>query len=453
MKLVLKSQLQLRAENAAKIFDSARKPIVFEFAGVPKAGKTSTIAALQSFLKRCGFRVEVVVEKASVCPIRDKQHFNFNVWTACTTLSQLLEKTQIPPNDGDPDILILDRGLFDTVCWLGLMEKLKRIRTRDREVLESFILTDDWRKRISAVFVMTVNPNDAMKREKGLLPVKGAKGSIMNLQVLQEMVETTNETSEKLKGQFRIFPISTSDITHSEPQRKVAETVAARALDIIEEHLREDILTVTRKEFNSHFGRSFLNSSTARKLVTYCQEVGSFKPRHDVENNNAVIQPLPIVIIRRKNGEVLRLKRKEKNPRNLLNEKKVIWAGGHIRKEDADTGSPILNCAARELQEELRLSVETNDLQLKGAIYYDENPSSAKHLAIVYEWQAKTDDVAIALSSAEFFEKRGNSVSGTFVPISSLVSEVNEGSLNEEWSVQIIRNILAPQSAYERNLL
>ncbi|MDI6794689.1 MAG: hypothetical protein QME81_17790, partial [bacterium] len=79
---------------------------MIEFAGVPKAGKTTTLNQLYAFLKRCGFRVEVVVERASVCPIRDKKHANFNVWTACTTLSQILEKTQNPPRENDPHILI-----------------------------------------------------------------------------------------------------------------------------------------------------------------------------------------------------------------------------------------------------------------------------------------------------------------------------------------------------------
>src|SRR6266436_1022500 len=206
----MKSDLQKRAEKAAQRFGSARRPVVIEFAGVPKAGKTSTIGALQAFLKRCGFRVEVVIERASVCPIRDKRHFNFNVWTACTTLAQILEKTQSPPRPDDPHILILDRGLFDSVCWLALMERLERVRAEDRQCIERFMKIDDWRKRISAVIVMTTAPQDAMKRERGLLPVESAKGSIMNTEVLQQMLDTTKEAAERLKKDFRIYTVDTS---------------------------------------------------------------------------------------------------------------------------------------------------------------------------------------------------------------------------------------------------
>ena len=92
----MKSALQERAEAVAGRFNGARKPIIIEFAGVPRAGQTSTLGQIQAFLMRCGFRVEVVIERASVCPIRDKKHANFNIWTACTTLSQILENPQTP---------------------------------------------------------------------------------------------------------------------------------------------------------------------------------------------------------------------------------------------------------------------------------------------------------------------------------------------------------------------
>ena len=190
----MKTELQKRAESLAFDFKTmGRRPVVVEFAGTPKAGKTTTLNTLLAFLKRCGFKVEVVVERASVCPIRDKKHANFNIWTACTTLSQILEKTQNPPQaedpdkppqTDDPDVLILDRGLFDSVAWLAMMERMARIKKEEREAAEKFLLLPDWRKRISGVIVMLASPEDAMQREQGDLPVEGKMGSIMNPPVL-----------------------------------------------------------------------------------------------------------------------------------------------------------------------------------------------------------------------------------------------------------------------------
>jgi predicted NUDIX family phosphoesterase len=440
----VKSDLQTRAEKAAKRFRNARKPIVLEFAGVPKAGKTSTLNALQAFLKRCGFRVEIVVERASVCPIRDKKHANFNVWTACTTLSKVLEKTQNPPRADDPHILILDRGLFDSLCWLTLMEKLERIRPRERQTIENFLRIDDWRKRISAVFVMTVAPEEAMQREKGLLPIEESKGSIMNEEVLQQMLKTTRDAVEKLKTEFRIFSIDTSTQGAKNGAKVIAEKVADLALNVIEEHLREDILSVAREEVSSVFrGRKCIGAKEAASLVDRFVKAGSYEPRDEVEEDKARVQALPVVVIRKNTGDVLCLRRRERVEVNPLHDKVVIWAGGHVRKEDRDNGQSMIQCALREVQEELRLSLEAEELVLRGAVYSELGERTAKHVAVVYEWKAQADEVAVVLSSAEFFERRGTSLSGSFVPLRKLAEDVEAGKITEEWSVEIVRELLA----------
>ncbi|HVU28369.1 MAG TPA: NUDIX domain-containing protein [Verrucomicrobiae bacterium] len=450
----MKSDLQIRAEEAVKKFDNARKPVVFEFAGVPKAGKTSTLGALQAFLKRSGFRVEVVVERASVCPVRDKKHSNFNIWTACTTLAQILEKTQNPPRPDDPHILILDRGLFDSICWLSLMEHLERIRSEEREIVEKFLKIGDWRKRISAVFVMTVKPEDAMTREQGLLPVQSSKGSIMNHEVLQQMLKTTEENVKRLKKDFRIFEIDTSGNSKDGPKR-TAEKIADLALNVIEEHLREDILCLPRKKITDLFGdRRFIPLDEAQKLVHSFGKQPIFRPRDEAESDKELVQALPIVVIRNKSGDVLRLRRKERDGENPLHEKIVIWAGGHARKEDQANGETLVQCAIRELQEELRLSLDPNELQLHGAIYFNQNQKSARHVAILYEWRAPADDVAMVLSTAEFFERRGTALSGTFVSLKSLFADVENEKIDEPWSVEIVQQVLGKgQFNFSRRLL
>jgi hypothetical protein len=218
----MKSSLQERAETAAAKFRiAARSPIIIEFAGVPKAGKITTLNHIQAFLRRSGFRVDAVVERASVCPIRDKKHSNFNVWTACTTLAQVLDKTQIPPRADDPDILILDRGIFDSIWWLVLMERLVRIPRDERELIERFLLIEDWRKRLTGVIVMTTDPKDALHREKGYLPVEGAQGSIMNPEVLQQTRDIVDQTMDRLKHMFNCFRVDTSSPKYDSPQKGV----------------------------------------------------------------------------------------------------------------------------------------------------------------------------------------------------------------------------------------
>jgi len=437
----MKLKLQARAEAAARRFASARRPLVFEFAGVPRAGKTSTIQSLQKFLKQCGFGVEVVKEKASECPIRDKQHSNFNVWTACATLNDLLEKTQNPPKQGDPDILLLDRGLFDSVCWFSFMAAIKKVSSKEHQTIENFLLLPEWRKRIAGVFVMLVDPEDALARERTSAGQQKNKKAIMTEAVLGKMLERTKDASARFGTEFPIFQIDTS--VQRDPQ-EVVETIANQTVAIIEEHLREDILCLDRDRLFSGFsGVKFFSKPEAERIIQEFHSSGEFLPRETVETDASKVQALPIVVIRRRNGDVLRLKRREQDPANPLHEKAVIWAGGHARKEDKNNGETLIECALRELDEELRLSLTRNELMLQGAVYSALNPKSAKHVGIVYEWCVDSDAPDIVLNSSEFFERRGISLSGSFASVNDLAEAVENREITEEWSVLIIREVLA----------
>lgn len=435
----MKSALQQRAEAAAARFDGARKPVVIEFAGVPKAGKTTTLNQVRTFLKRCGMRIDVVAERASVCPIRDKKNFNFNVWTACTTLSRILESTQIPPRPDDPDVLILDRGLFDAVNWLAVMERIARIRPSERAVIERFLLMNDWQQRVTGVIVMTASPRTSMAREQGCLPVDGASGSIMNEDVLQQTLETTRETIDRLSPPFRVVTI---DTTEAEP-RETAERVAHTVLELIEEQLDEKILSLPSDAAAGLFAHeTCLDKAAAQTLLDRFKDGGQFENRDVVESDATLVQALPVVVVRNRTGDVLLLKRRERRRDNPLHEKLVIWAGGHVRQEDGENGVSILQCAVRELQEELRISIDAEELNLLGAVWIRAGDRTRRHAAIVFEWRAPADHVAVALSATEFFERRGTALSGTFVGIDELAADVDARKVCEPWSIEIVRRLL-----------
>ena len=437
--------LILRARDASARFENqARRPIVIEFAGCPKAGKTSTIGQVVAFFKRTGFKIEVVIERASVCPIRDKKQANFNVWTACTTLANLLDKTQEPPSPDAPQILILDRGLFDSVCWFQMMEQWVRLSPADRERIESFLLIDDWRKRLSGVILMLASPEDSMDREQGLLPVPTSSGSIMNPEVLAQMRTTFQSVAQLHKDHFQLFTIDTSSSPYRKKQQKVCESVAEKILTLIEEHIAEEILFVPRQLIDGAFDNtSVLRGDDALQVINSFATEGLFQPRDAVEKNADVVQAIPIAVVRNQSGEVLRLRRKERNEENALHQKIVLWAGGHVRKEDSVNGETLKHALVRELHEELRLDVDVESLKLLGAVYTRATERTMKHVAIVYEWRAKSDDVAVCLSSAEFFERRGTAVSGTFVSVKDIERDVENKNISEPWSTEIVRKLLA----------
>ena len=439
--------LQDRAQQLAEQFaHKARKPVIVEFSGVPKAGKTTTLTNVNTFLKRCGFRTHIVIERASVCPIRDKRHANFNVWTACTTLSQILEKTQSPPQVDDAQILFLDRGLFDSICWLTMMEELSRLRREDKEIIEKFLMIDDWKKRITGVFVMLASPNDAMEREQGVLPVSDTGGSIMNEEVLRQIKRINEECANKFDQDFRIFKIDTSFGDTKGSPKVTAETVAEAILGLIEDQIAENILSCPKEMITKAFGsKNFIDGHAAKDLANNFEDnnICDFSQREEVEADSSRVQALPVVVVRNASGEVLRLRRREKSNLNKLHQKIVIWAGGHVREEDASDGGTLINCVRRELAEELRLQIESSSVKLIGALYFDNGGSTSKHVAIVYEWRASRDDVSIVLSRTEFFERRSTSLSGSFASIDKLTGDVHKKKIVEPWSVELIKEYFA----------
>ena len=207
----------------------------------------------------------------------------------------------------------------------------------------------------------------------------------------------------------------------------------------------EHILCCPKEKVTSLFaGRCYVGASEAQALTSTFQGTEArFRPREEVEDDSTVVQALPIVVVRNADGHVLRLRRREASSENPLHDKVVIWAGGHVRCDDADNGDPLVHCAIRELEEELRLQIERSSLRCVGATYFGNGDRTSKHVGIVYEWRSETNDIAAVLSRTEFFEKSGTSLSGSFAAVPQLAKDVAAKRLDEPWSVEIVRNYLA----------
>lgn len=228
-------------------------------------------------------------------------------------------------------------------------------------------------------------------------------------------------------------------------QKRTAEIVAETILSLAERHVDENILCCPKDLVTGLFpDRCYIGGADGLALTeVFLGPDAVFRPRNEVEEDASVVQALPIVVVRNADGDVLRLRRREKSVDNPLHDRIVIWAGGHVRCEDAENGDPLVHCAIRELEEELRLQVERSSLRLIGATYFNNGERTSKHVGIVYEWRSNTNDVAAVLSRSEFFERSGTSLSGSFAGVEQLAQDAKRKKLKEPWSVEIVRNHLA----------
>jgi len=68
-----------------------RRPLLIEFCGSPKSGKSTTITSLNQFLKRNGFSTTILTERASICPVSNKKDPFFNIWTLTSAIAEIVE--------------------------------------------------------------------------------------------------------------------------------------------------------------------------------------------------------------------------------------------------------------------------------------------------------------------------------------------------------------------------
>jgi hypothetical protein len=206
----------------------ADRPLVVEFSGTPKAGKSTVINTLRLFLARNGIQPYVLTERASTCPIRDKKHLFFNVWTACSTLAQMLDASQ----NGSPyQVVILDRGLFDALVWMRWMQDQGQLGAEDREVIHRFFTLPYWRDRLDILFVMEVAPETSLRREFAD-QVTRKHGAIMNPKTIEQFndaLELTLGEDAPLFGD-RLLRVNTTNAQPWETGHEVVQ-MTLQALD------------------------------------------------------------------------------------------------------------------------------------------------------------------------------------------------------------------------------
>ena len=221
------AQLERKAEAVlvAKRKTLARRPIVIEFSGTPKSGKSSCISSLDIFLRRNNFRTKVLTERASVCPIENKFDPLFNVWNGCAALNQLSEIVSNRPRDYD--VIIMDRGFFDSLCWFEWQRMSGFLGDGDFNRFVSFFTAERFRMMIDLVIHFDALPSTSMNREyKNLLTRK--EGSVMRDHVLDGYRSAAAEARRKYGDQFRQFEEFKTD---RHDQNEVSAMVTELVLD------------------------------------------------------------------------------------------------------------------------------------------------------------------------------------------------------------------------------
>lgn len=406
----------------------SRRPIVIEFCGTPKAGKSSCISSLVIFLKRNGFKVRVLTERASVCPINNKFDPNFNVWTACSALAELVH---VLSNDSKKyDVVILDRGVFDAVCWFHWQENHSYLDERHYEVFREFFFAERWASKIDIVYILKADAKTALGREYSNLLTRKS-GSVMNRRVISSYNTAVDECERLYSDRFReVRSIRTDDILQNDVSFKVTNDILIALGDLISEKIGfiDRVLVDDDVEV---FPISELPNNVS--MISYGR-------RAEIEADRSVIQPIPAAVIASRDlSRVLVVRKFNKATKRGSPERSrdLFYFGGHVRLEDSlghGTPAEVFRATlSRELKEELGVDL-VPDMSSAICIVDQSRGSEKKHFGVVVLCKVDFEEIQFSGDDVEFRESS--------LRVVRQDEMANLGLRPERWSQVIIQQIL-----------
>lgn len=195
-----------------------KKTKIIEFFGLPKTGKTTSVNALKKYLLSKGIETDIVIERASRCPINNKLHPLFNYWTTFSLFKEFVEAI-----DREIDVLIADRGLIDSFIWINCLATTKETKKYLTEY-ENIFSNNVLRNAIIKGYYFNARIDTILDREFER-QVKHNYGNIMNPKILRKYEKTYSNLSDRLNSEFNITEIDTNNLSIKEVVNKIATEV------------------------------------------------------------------------------------------------------------------------------------------------------------------------------------------------------------------------------------
>ena len=175
---------------------------IIEFSGIPRSGKSTSAEGLKRFLESKKKRTHLVKERASLCPIPNKLHPDFNLWTSLSFFRELLVAS-----NNNKEFIIADRGLFDANIWINLFCEQDKIYKKELSIFQS-IYDSVFMKNIEYyLFFFKCDIQCALNRKYERTLVKKT-GRIMNEDILGKYI--LSYSSIKSQSKIEIIELDTT---------------------------------------------------------------------------------------------------------------------------------------------------------------------------------------------------------------------------------------------------
>ncbi len=415
----------------------ARRPYVVELAGTPKAGKTSALHILSRFFKQCGYQVQQMRERASDCPIAMKGHFFFNTWTTTTMIASMIENL-----DTEADILLLDRGVFDSIVWLEDQSRARQVSPRERQIFRDFALLDRWRSLTDLTFVLTVSPDRAMERENADLLIPRT-GSIVSQDYLSRYNAVLKEVRREVADLFHFVDL---DTTEHASLRQTNLRLAESLLDNMGRWVDPEIAAIPRPAARELFGGAHVREVSP--TIDALQRALVFRPRSSLEVDDDYVQLVAAAVLRHDERVLLVRRSAKADEKRVAFGRDLLWKGCHVPRLAAG-GSDLLTTAAAAIKARLKEDFHLAQLDSEPAprvLVWNEDPDQVRHLGVFFDLELPSAELARSLTGKVFKRERNR----TRLRLHELVSPAelharmdSRSDLElESWSQDLLRYLM-----------
>lgn len=220
------------------------KPYVIEFTGTPRTGKTTLINNLYDFFKKGGFNIIVLEEfttskryKQEIYPkLKNKYKKVVNTEIPKYVLKELEETI-----DKEPDIIIIDRSLFDRMIWVDRLYKKNGMLIEEyNNYIKEYVPII--KQKIDIIISTYTDSLTSLKRDYNA-NLSLEKRTFLNEQNINEYnysLLKMKKLSEKERINLHIFD------TTEKSEREVSFEV----VDTILSNMRKEYLSRINKEYN-----------------------------------------------------------------------------------------------------------------------------------------------------------------------------------------------------------
>jgi hypothetical protein len=125
------------------------------------------------------------------------------------------------------DVVLVDKGLFDALCWMDWYRRYDRLAAVDHEAIDRFLRVASLRELVHLVFVMTVEPAVAVQRELASRPDRNGQepGSVVNVEMLTAVNRSIAAVVDRHRGEFNLREIDTTAMSPEQTLDAVAGAV------------------------------------------------------------------------------------------------------------------------------------------------------------------------------------------------------------------------------------